>query len=426
MGRKRTGHVARRGDKFYARLGNELVGIADSEEAARDLIAAALSDDEKRDPNTLAARGEKYMETEEELHRERRGNTVQFAKEWSLWRRHIRTSKLYQMPIDKIRPEHVQALLDSVVGSPRLQIVPQKGGELARRPTGQKIGRRTGQRLRSRLSHFFDTCLELSSNPAARRKVKNTRSNRQRVDGDRKPHLHADEVFRLFDLLEMTPEHRAVYAAGVYQGLRVDEIWGLRWENIIRLDGERPELHVRWSFNSPVKTEQSERDIPMLAQFVKELKAYRATLSPTPLTGVVFPGTDGRVRAPGSRARWEDKPYASAKGESRVRIGYRTLANIRPHLQFKHMRHTCGTHLLEGTFTNGHEWPLEKVSEFLGHDSIETTTRYYASRQVKRLHAEMDKSAAALHAELEKSVRKPAKTTSTFRPARSRKGQPDE
>jgi integrase len=330
------------------------------------------------------------MQNEESLHRERRENTKMFGKEWSLWDAHIRTSKLYRMPIKAIRREHVQELLDSLVKKERVQIHPRKGGGLEKRSTGKRIGGRTVGRVRSRLTHFFDTCLELQGNPASRCKVPNVKSNRKRVDGDRKPHLHADEVVRLFSL-KLTPEHRAVYAVGIYAGLRVDELWGLRWENVIRLDGVQPEIHVRWSFNSPVKTEHSEREVPMLPQVVAALKAYRASLPTAPIRGVVFPGNDGKVRSPGSRARWEDKPYRDKNGVTKVRTGYRTMARIRDHIQFRHVRHTCGTGLLGGWWTNGHEWPIEKVSELLGHDSVETTKRYYVDRQVKRLHDEVEK-----------------------------------
>ena len=73
---------------------------------------------------------------------------------------------------------------------------------------------------------------------------------------------------------------------------------------------------------------------------------------------------------------------------------YRTLAKVRDHIEFRHVRHSCATHLLAGTFTNGHEIPIEKVSEILGHEDVLTTIRHYASRSVKRLHREFQKGPA--------------------------------
>lgn len=390
MGRKRTGHVERRGDKFFARLGREHLGSWESDARAWAIIEAAMRRDKERDVDSFGVRGEKYMQGEELLARERRGNSRVFQKEWSLWDRHIRGSKLYHMRIKDIRREHVQKMLDEIVGSEALALrhCPTTG-EMKTVKTGKKIGERTATRVRSRLSHFFDSCLDLTGNPASRCKIKNAKRIKRRVDGDRKPHLHADEVERLFALEEMTVEHRAVYALCIYAGLRVNEVWGLRWENVIRLGGSDPELHVQYSYDSLTKTEGSQREIPMLPQLVAEVRAYRASLPSAPLSGVVFSGeAAGGCRSPGSNARWTDK-RRRLDGELGVRVGYRTLAKIRAHLNFMHMRHTCATHLLAGTWTNGHEWPIEKVSEMLGHDSVETTIAHYAARQSSRLHREV-------------------------------------
>jgi len=389
MPRKRTGSVERRGDKYLARLGRERMGSHDTEERAWEEIAAALADDKRRTGDTFAERGEAYMKQQERYARERRGNVKMFAKEWSDWARHIRTAKFYYMRVKDIRREHIQGLLDEIVKKPALQIKPRAGGVIERVETKRKIGERTPYKIRSRLTSFFDTQLDLSANPARGTKIPKVRKVKQRVDGDRKPHLHADEIERLFALPALTVEHRAVYALGIYAGLRVDEVWGLRWENIVRLDGDEPELHIRWSYTAPTKTQSSQRELPMLPQLVSALRAYRDSLPAAPIAGVVFPGKDGAVRAIGSNARWPDKPYTNETGQLVVRIGYRTLAKIREHIDFKHLRHTCATHLLKGTFTNGHEWPIEKVSEMLGHETVQTTIDHYASRGVDRLHREM-------------------------------------
>jgi integrase len=400
MPRKRTGHVTRKGDRYLAYIGREYLGTRDSEDAAKGLIAAALQLDKQRDDSSFAARGEAYMREQERLFRERRGSLRGFNKEWSLWNAHIRGSSIYMMPIAKIRRQHVQAMLDAVCKKQRVQIKPQAGGGLAKVATGKRVGERTVYKVRSRLSAFFDTCGELESNPASRCAINAAKTVKRRKDGDRKPHLHDDEIFRLFDLLEMTDEHRAFYALGIYAGLRVNELCGLRWENFQRLDGEQPEVWIRYSYNEHTKTEGSQREIPLLPQAVKEIRAYRASLPSVPIGGVVFPGDDGKVRAPGYTARWYDKPYTNEAGKTVVRIGYRTLAQIRDHIELKHVRHSCATHLLAGTWTNGHEWPIEKVSEMLGHEDIATTIKHYASRQVSRLHAEVAKGLPAKRGEV--------------------------
>lgn len=390
MPRKKTGAVERRGDKYLARIGRERLGSFDSEEQAWRVIEAALIDDAKRTGDTFGELGEAYMQNEEQLHRKRRGNVSMFDKEWSLWDRHIRPAKFYRMRAKDIRREHVQQLLDEIVKKPALHHAPLAGGGAEKVDTGRRIGERTPQKVRSRLSLFFDTVPGLpTGNPARGTKIPKVRKIKQRVDGDRKPHLHADEIDRLFALPELIDEHRAVYALGIYAGLRVDEIWGLRWENVVRLDGDEPELHIRWSYDAPTKTQSSQREIPMLPQLVAALRRYRDSLPAAPIAGVVFPGDDGGIRCDSSNARWTDKRRRK-NGEIVVRTGYRTLASIRDHIHFMHLRHTCATHLLKGTFfASGHEWPIEKVSEMLGHDDVQTTTSHYASRGVDRLHKEM-------------------------------------
>jgi integrase len=390
MPRKRTGHVERKGDRWIARVGREYLGSWGTEEEAREAITHALDRDKHRNKDGFAVRGEAYMVREELLARERRGNARMFQKEWSLWDRHIRTSAIYKMPVKQIRREHVQDLLDKIVGSPAIRVMPQAGGKLVKVPSGKLIGRKTAHKVRSRLTSFFDTCMELTGNPAARCKLKNTRKVKVRQDGDRKPHLHTDEIERLFALPDLTDAHRAVYALGIYAGLRVDEIYGLRWENIVRLDGDEPELHVRHSWDSATKTEMSQREVPMLPQLVAALRGYRASLPTPPIVGVVFPGAEGKVRSVSTHhGRWYDKRYTNESGKSVVRLGYRTLAGIRDHIEFRHLRHSCATHLLAGTFTNGHEWPIEKVSELLGHEDVATTIKHYASRGSERLHREV-------------------------------------
>jgi hypothetical protein len=52
--------------------------------------------------------------------------------------------------------------------------------------------------------------------------------------------------------------------------------------------------------------------------------------------------------------------------------------------------------LLAGTFTGGYEWPIEKVSELLGHESVLITIKHYASRGVERLHVEVRKGLAVV------------------------------
>jgi|HubBroStandDraft_1064217.scaffolds.fasta_scaffold294225_2 hypothetical protein len=52
----------------------------------------------------------------------------------------------------------------------------------------------------------------------------------------------------------------------------------------------------------------------------------------------------------------------------------RTLRQVVREVRFHDMRHTCASHLLQGTWRR--RWRLEEVKDFLGHSSIIVTQRY--------------------------------------------------
>jgi integrase len=363
----------------------------ETEAEADEAVAFKLEHEKHRDKDSFAVRGEKYMENEERLARTRRGGKVpSFASKWSMWRLHIRTANFYRMRVKDIKRSHVQAHINALASKPAVWATHDR--EIG--PTGKTLGEPTLRHVRSRLTHFFNSCAELEVNPAQRCTLPNISKIERRKDSDRKPHLHADEIDRLF-ALDMKPWHRAAYALGIYAGLRGGEIFGLTWQDVHRLDGDEPELHVRASWDSETKTVSSQREVPMLPQLVAAMRVYRDSLGAVPIAGPVFPNPDGKVRSQGGRpANWYDTP--ARVGRTPGVRGYRSLARIRDHIQFRHLRHTCATHLLAGTFTGGYEWPIEKVSELLGHESVLITLKHYASRGVERLHVEVRKGLAVV------------------------------
>jgi integrase len=62
-----------------------------------------------------------------------------------------------------------------------------------------------------------------------------------------------------------------------------------------------------------------------------------------------------------------------------------------PHVQFRDLRRSCGTLLIQtGTV------PLHVVSRILGHSSVQVTERVYAHLAPRQLHAGLD-ALTALH-----------------------------
>lgn len=390
MPRKRTGRVERRGEKFIAKIARDYLGSFDTQADADEAIAAALLLDlQSADKRSFAVLGEAYMQEQEKLTRLRRGHAHWFEKsDWSLWKRYIRTAPFYRKRVDRITRDEIKALLDRVVGSPAMRWDSRVKAHV---PTGHIIGKNTGEKLRGRLAHFFKHCPGINVNPARDVPLKNVARVKRRVDGDNKPHLHLDEIDRLFALPRevFTPMHRAVYACGIYGGLRGAEIAGLEWPHIVRLYGADPELHIRNSYAASTKTEDSQREVPMLPQLVTELRMYVESLPVRPISGFVFPGESGGARHFGWDADWYDYRGGQA---GKVYPGMRRLAGIREHIQYRHIRHSCATHLLKGHFTEGHEWPIEKVAQLLGHAGVSITLKHYASRDVDRLHSELAKT----------------------------------
>lgn len=177
------------------------------------------------------------------------------------------------------------------------------------------------------------------------------------------------ELDALFALPDLPLMQRTFFSVALYVGMRAGEICGLRWEDVT-LDGPRPEVLVRFSRDGATKTGHTRR-VPLIAQARAALATWRdQTRADEPL---VFPAA--RARKNGSRCH--------AKGFD---ADWRTWAErVGIDLPFKQLRHSCGSHLVQGTW--GPPLPLSTVQGWLGHTSITTTERFYARFAPGHLHA---------------------------------------
>lgn len=389
MPRKLTGRIEPRPNKlnpthWVVRLGKgkdcyvgTYTSLVEAQFALKDALAERRERAHKR---SVAALWAIYMDQCEQAQRGRRGDAEQFARERSITR-HVAGASWYRKLVDKVTHDDVRELMGQVVGAPAMRWHRGKG-ELVR--SGKKIGNRTGEQLRSRLRDFFRWVSKptLPYNPAIGIKLPNPAPAERPLDGDLKPHYHADELARLWALpLEtLSLRDRAVFGFGIYAGLRPGEIKGLEWQHLARLYGERPTIHVRRSFHRLPKTEESQRDIPMLPQLVELVRAYVESLPARPVSGLVFPSPAGEGGAGKCFSRTWDCGWKKH---------IRKAAGMRPHLKFCHMRHTFGSHMVRGTFTGGRPWSIEAVAQAMGHKSTTTTKKHYVSRDVELLHREL-------------------------------------
>lgn len=381
MGRKRTGHKRFRDGKWLIEIAGKHIGSFADEAHADRIQKAAEREAQGMAPDAFGDFGETWMD-KRELDAQRRKRLRSFKKDRSCWNEHVVGAKFWDYPVKKITPKVVQEWIGAMFAKEAVQVIRQGTRGTVKRKTGRPLSRRVVEGALKQLKLCLDSAViegKIASNPA--RLAKLPREEPSEDDGELIVHLSLDEVAALF-ALNLPPLQRAVFSVAVYAGLREDELWGLRWTDLV-LEGPRPQVQVRRSYDGPVKSKTSRRDTPLLPPAVAALKAWRAA-SPTPaIAGLVFPNADGKCHSESYTAGWRDKPR-KRKGELVVTPGWRTKAGIRSVVDFKDLRHTCGCHLAQGSWTR--PFSLHEIKRWLGHSSISVTERHYATLTSANLH----------------------------------------
>lgn len=170
-------------------------------------------------------------------------------------------------------------------------------------------------------------------------------------------YLRADELRDLF-ASPLQAYQRAAFQLAVYTGLRAGELWALRWEDV-----KATELLV--GAHRATKGGKPRR-VPLLPEALAALKAWRQLRGRrgtrgkvVPVSPFVFPSATAGMHGEGYDAGWSK--IAPKLFGRRVR--------------FHDLRHTCGSHLIQGTWTP-RPLSLEEVQLWLGHESRTTTERY--------------------------------------------------
>lgn len=251
---------------------------------------------------------------------------------------------LGHLPLQKVTPSHVRALLD----------------DLAKR-----YSYRTVRWVRQKLHALFEEALNLEiihRNPVAPVKLKAPRGQGQ---GKAARSLEVHEAAALLAALDSHKDLRTAVALRLMLscGLRLGECLGLQWADI---DFADETLTVRRSYSAyritGPKTAGSARTIPIPRTTLERLKQYRDWWQerlkepPAPDTWV-FPGND------------PSKPLDyNAPGHALRRIVERLGI---PPLRVHDLRHSYGSHMLS------HGAPLELVSERMGHANATITLSIY-------------------------------------------------
>lgn len=160
----------------------------------------------------------------------------------------------------------------------------------------------------------------------------------------------------------------------LYEGLRIGEICGLKWEDIDLVKGEmtiRRQAQIvkgELIFREP-KTETSIRKIPLIGKVIKVLKEEKKKQIENKLVfgdkyikeydGYISVWEDGRFKDPG---------YVSKKFHKML------LQNPElPLIRFHDLRHSCASLLVQAGV------PLKIISKILGHSQIGITMDFYAN-----------------------------------------------
>jgi integrase len=328
------------------------LGLFDTLEEAEEALAAARElRGAAESGTTLRAWGEAWL-----TKREKGGRVRGWKKERACWKTHVAPSALAAMPLSRIRRVHVVTWLDALaakeprvarqtIGHARRLVI----GALEAAIDGGRIDRNhaRGARLPIRDESTVERWTWLTQDEIARVLALPIHDSRQRGGkGGRKPG-------------HVTSAQRSAFIVAVYAGLRAGELWGLRWRDVI-LDERRPELVIRYSRDEATKSGVVRR-VPLLAPARAALEAWKA-VAPGVGEALVWPAEDGRCHRDGFDAGW-----------ARVRV----LAEIeerQPRPRWHDLRHTCASHLVQGTW--GRAWSLPEVRDFLGHGNIRVTERY--------------------------------------------------
>jgi integrase len=369
MRRHGEGTIVGSGDKWRVGLstarGREWLGpFATREEAdamRRGAVATMIeSHAVGRDSMTLAQYGEV------ELNRRELGKSRSSKSDRNVFKTHLAKAPFADLPIGEIRTPAIRRWIRKI----------------ARRRAVQ-TAKNILNLLRVILRAAVDEDEIIDVNPA---------------DGVRVPvkrDADTEEKWTTLDLAELhtfadvaSPDELAIIGVAVGAGLRQGEQRCLKIADVIDLDGDHPELIVRFGAPGLPTKGGKPRHVPLFGLALNAMRWWIKNALPTfkkNPKGLVFPSERGSHRQEGHmlgrRYDLESKQYFDRWKE------VLSAAGIERRFRWHDLRHTCASWLLDGV--QGHAWALEEVQGMLGHESI-TTTQRYAHAKGRRLRAAVD------------------------------------
>jgi integrase len=320
---------------------------------------------------TLVTWGERWLDA-----RETDGVHRATENDRSRWNTHIATAPFATKPLRKIERIEIVRWVKQLIKTHAVRAKKfVKTGKVERRDLDRKLGRSTIVNalalLRRALADAADEGHVAANVAAGVRVPKIARTDETWT------YLTAAEIEDVL-AVTLTNEQRSIFIVATYAGLRPGELWGLRWADV-RLDGDDAELVVRYSYRKPTKSGKVRR-VPLLPRARAALESWRKE-RPAIGNALVFPADEKKTKdgLGGCHAKGFDAGWQNVKA----------LAGIARRVRFYDLRHTCGSHLIQGTWTP-EPMRLEDVQLWLGHASRVTTERY-AHLSPDQIHAKVAK-----------------------------------
>lgn len=320
-------------------LGRNSLGVYDTREEAEAVLTAAMERlaSAPVQGETLAAYGARWMRG-----REVRESTL--SRDVARWRCYVEQRPIGALALPDVTAGAVERWLrdlDTLAPQTRQNALTLLRGALAAacRHDGPLAGR---------------------ANPAAGLTV--GRKGRARTS-DSWTWLRQHEIDAVAQCDAIPLRSRLIFTVAIHTGLRAGELWGLRW---IDVDRDRRVLTVAHNRLGPTKSGRP-REVPLLEPALVALERWRALYRAQRLEsrhGLVWPARDGGPHADGYDAGWSS---------------HRVAAGIDRRVVFHDLRHTCASHLVQGSWSPtliARPLRIEEVRDWLGHADITTTQRY--------------------------------------------------
>lgn len=296
--------------------------------------------------------------------RETDGQHRNAADDRRRWDFHIGPEAFVYKPMRKITREEIVAWVYRLQRKPAMKTKFVKG-EKVLSERGHNLSRQTVKNILGLLRACLAEAVEagrLATNPAEGVKVKKRKGKTVGAGDEPTVYLDLEETRALLSCDKIPVWRRDLFQVRIYTGLRPGECWGLHWEDV-DLSKDDPHLMVRFSFRAPPKNGKTRR-VELLPPAREALLRHRDRGGVRRSHGLVWTSHD-------------DGTSMFTKGYTCEWARWSKRAGVKE-LPFYNLRHTCGAHLVMGTWADGMPLAMAEVAKWLGHGSVTTTEKYYA------------------------------------------------